>query len=231
MDAARISNRVVLIAVGLSLAGCPARRVQVATGPERLTVWGTYVHPASRVWIPERIADFRRDAVIRYDAKGLDVIADYSLVTSSHHIAATVHVYPGPSLTSPGSASETAAAAQARRTEAEFERCKQEVDRGHPGARVIEQRDVALTERGRSHAGKVAVFEFEDLFAESKIAVRSSLYVFCCVDRRWTIKYRFTHPAAEDADGEMQEFIENWSWHGERWPQELVQRPVATGQR
>jgi hypothetical protein len=230
MNVAKLSKSVVLAALVLFLCGCPAARVQVATGPETLAVRGTYVHPGSRIWMPERVADFWREAVIRYDANGLDVGAGYNLVTSSHHVAATVYVYPGPSLASIGAAAETVAGAQARLTEAEVERCKQEIQRVHPGARVIEQRDVTLVERGRSDAGKTAVFEYEDQFAGSTIPVRSSLYVFCCVDRKWTVKYRFTHPKVEDAEGEIQEFMENWSWHGERWPQQLVQRPVAAGQ-
>lgn len=71
--------------------------------PERLAVRGAYVHTASGITMPESIAGFQRDAVFRYDEDGLDVSAGYNLVTPSQHIAATVYVYPAPSLVSIGS--------------------------------------------------------------------------------------------------------------------------------
>ncbi len=224
MDVDRLSKRIVLVAVVLPLCGCPAARVQVTGRPERLAVRGTYIHRVSRIRIPGRVGDFRRDEVFRYDPNCLDVGADYDLVTSSHHVAVTVHVYPGPALTSPGPSPQAIAGARALLTDAELERCKKELLRAHPQAGLVEQRDVALVDGDRSHAGKRVVLEYEDLFAGSKIPLRSSLYVFCCVDRRWTVEYRFTHPKVEDAEGEIQEFMETWRWHGEHRPQELVQQ-------
>ena len=38
---------------------------------------------------------------------------------------------------------------------------------------------------------------------------------FCYVGGKWTVKYRFTHPKSEDADREIQEFIQKWSWYGD----------------
>ena len=181
--------------------------------PEPLVVRGTYSHPASKIIMPESVAGFQRDRILRYDADGLDVSAGYNLVTTSHRIAATVYVYPAPSLVSIGSPPEVVASARAHLTEGEFERRKQEIQHAHPGAALIEQRAIVRTENGQSYPGKLAIFEYEDLFAGSRISVRSQLRVFCYIGNKWAVAYRFTCPKTEDADQEIQEFIKKWSWY------------------
>jgi hypothetical protein len=183
--------------------------------PEQVEVRGAYVHAASKITMPESVAGFQRDTVSRYDPDGLDVSGAYNLVTPSHRIAATVYVYPSPSLTSIGSPPEVVAGARAHLTEGEFERRKQEIQHAHPGTAVLEQRDFSRTESGQSYAGKLAVFEYEELFAGSRMPVLSRIYLFCYVGGKWTVKYRFTHPKNEDGDREIQEFIRKWSWYGE----------------
>src|SRR5947209_20546131 len=83
------------------------------------------------------------------------------------------------SLVSIGSPPDVVAGARAHLTEGEFERRKQEVQHAHPGATLIEQRDIARAEGARSYPGKLAIFEYEDKFAGSRTLVRSHLYVFC----------------------------------------------------
>src|SRR5437867_1040293 len=117
-------------------------------------------------------------------------------------------------LVSIGSPPDVIAGARAHLTEGEFERRKQELQRAHPEATLIEQRETVRTESGQSYPGKLAVFEYEDVFAGSKIPVRSHLYVFCYVGGKWAVEYRFTRPKGEDADREIQEFIQKWSWYG-----------------
>jgi hypothetical protein len=55
---------------------------------------------------------------------------------------------------------------------------------------------------------------YDDAFGGSRIPVRSELYVFCFVGGKWAIEYRFTHPQVEDANKEIQEFIQGWHWYG-----------------
>src|SRR5258708_28298148 len=137
--------------------------------------------------MPERVADFQRDLVLRYDADGLDVSAGYNLVSASQRIAATVYVYPAPSLVSIGSPPNVVAGARARLTEGELERRKLEIQQTHPGATLIRQRDTARTESGRSYPGKVAIFEYDDVFAGSRTRVLAHLYLFCYVCIKWAI--------------------------------------------
>jgi hypothetical protein len=203
------------VAAAVFLCGCPTMHTHYLGQPERLAVQGAYVHPASKITMPESVAGFQRDTILRYDADGLDVSAGYNLRGASHHIAATVYVYPAPSLVSIGSPPEVVAGARAHLTEGEFERRKQEIQHAHPGAMLIEQRDIVRTEHSQSFAGKIAVFEYEDVFAGSRMPLRSHLYVFCYVGGKWAVEYRFTYPKTEDADREIQEFIQSWNWYGE----------------
>jgi len=215
MNATTLLKAIVPAAAALVLCGCPSMHTRSLAQPERVAVRGAYVHPASKIAMPESVAGFQRETVTRHDADGLDVSAAYNLVTPTHRIAATVFVYPSPSLTSIGSPPEVVAGARAHLTEGEFERRKQEIQHAHPGAVLVEQRDISQTESGQSYRGKFAIFEFEEAFAGSRALVRSRLYLFCYVGGKWTVKYRFTHPKSEDADREIQEFIQKWSWYGD----------------
>ena len=197
------------VAATLLLCGCPTMHTRYLAQPERMAVRGAYIHPASRITLPESVGGFQRDVVLRYDAEGLDISAAYNCLNALHPMAATVYVYPAPSLVSIGSPPEVIAGARAQLTENEFENRKQEILHAHPGARLIEQRDTTRTEGGQSYPGKLAVFEYEDVFAGARISVRSQLYLFCYVGGKWTVKHRFTHPKAVDGDKEIQEFIQS----------------------
>jgi hypothetical protein len=215
MNASTLLKKIVPAAAVLVLCGCPSMQTRSLAQPERVAVRGAYVHSASKITMPESIAGFQRDNVSRYDADSLDVSGGYNLVTPSHRIAATVYVYPSPSLTSIGSPPDVVAGARARLAEGEFEARKQEIRQAHPGAILVQQREMSRTQSGQSHAGKFAIFEYEEVFAGSRTRLRSRLYLFCYVGGKWTVKYRFTHPKSEDADREIQGFIEKWSWYGE----------------
>ena len=214
MIVTKLFKAIIPVAAGVFLCGCPTVRPHYLAQPEPVVIIGTYVHPASKITMPESVAGFQRDMVLRYDVDGLDVSAGYNLGSAIHQIAATVYVYPAPGLVSIGSPPDVVADARAHLTEGEFERRMQEIQRAHPGATLIGQRDTLRTENGQPYPGKLAVFEYEDMFAGSKVPLRSHLYVFCYVGGKWAIEYRFTHPKSEDADKEIQEFIEKWSWQG-----------------
>lgn len=217
-DPMKSSNAIMAGAVALLLCGCPATHTRQLAQPERVAVRGAYVHPASNITLPESIGEFQRGEVVRYDAEGLDVSAAYNCLNALHPMAATVYVYPSPSLTSIGSPPEVVEGARAQLTENEFEGRKLEILRAHPGAKLIEERNTTRTESGQSFPGKLAIFEFEEAFAGSRTPVRSHLCLFCYVGGKWTVKYRFTHPKAVDGDKEIQEFIRRLSWYGKAVP-------------
>src|SRR2546430_6262056 len=49
--------------------------------------------------------------------------------------------------------------------------CVMGVTTAHPGATLIEQRDTLRAEGGQSYSGRLAIFEYEDVFAGSRIPV------------------------------------------------------------
>jgi hypothetical protein len=214
MNPSEILKPIFPIVAALFLCSCQTTSLHYLAQPERLATQGGYVHPASQIALPENVGSFKRDTILRYDSNGLDISAGYNLVSASHRVAATIYVYPAPSLISIGSPAEVVAGARAQLTENEFARRKQEIQHVHPGAMLIEQRDTVRTERGQSYPGKLAIFEYEELFAGSRMAVRSRLYVFCYVGGKWAVEYRFTYPKDQDAEGVIQEFIQNLSWYG-----------------
>ena len=214
MNATTLLNVILPAAAVLVLCGCPSVPMRPLAHSEPVAVRGAYVHSGSRITMPESVAGFQRATVLRYDADGLDVSSAYNFANAAYEIAATVYVYPAPSLVSIGSPPEVVAGAKAHLTEEEFERRKQEIQRAHPGATLIEQRDTVRAESGRSYPGKLAVFEYQGVFAGSKMALRSHLYVFCYVGGKWAVEYRFTRPTGQDADRKIQEFIEKWRWYG-----------------
>ncbi len=204
----------------LIVCACVARGQPAATmqshylkQPEPITVEGRYVHPRSKITIPETVAGFWRGAIVRYDSGDLDISAGYDLRSAARHIVATVYVYPAPRLVSIGSPPEVVAGARAHLAAGEFDRRKREVQQVHPGAQLVEQRDTVRMEGGQSYSGKLAVFEYDEVFAGSKMPLRSCLYVFCYVDSKWAIEYRFTYPKDQDAEKAIQEFIQKWNWH------------------
>jgi hypothetical protein len=214
MNTTKLLKAIIPAAAIMLVCGCTTMPTHYLPQPERVAVRGTYVHPASKITMPEAVAGFQRVSILRYDADGLDVSAGYNLASPTHPIAATVYVYPAPSLVSIGSPPDVVAGARAHLTEGEFERRKQEIHHAHPDAVLIGQRDIVQIESGQSYPGKMALFEFEQVFAGSRMAVRSRLYVFCYAGGKWAIEYRFTHPEVVDADREIQDFIQGWSWYG-----------------
>src|SRR5260370_37322414 len=80
--------------------------------------------------------------------------AGYNLLAPGRAVAATVYVYPAPSLISIGSPSDVVASARATLCKTEFERRKGELIGAHPGARQIGEKDAPLPQGGPPLPGK-----------------------------------------------------------------------------
>jgi hypothetical protein len=204
-----------LLAVGLclSLSGCksPSDTANAPASFRVLLTEGSYTHRPSGMEFPPDVGDFRRVNIIQYDAKGLDVSGGYNFVAERGGIAATVYVYPAPSLVSVGSPAGVVASARATLCSREFEARKREVAYAHPGARLISERD-AVSSDGLSMPGKMASFEFEDRFDGRRQPLNSDLYVFCYVGGRWAIEYRFTSPKNFDSADRIAKFMSDLRW-------------------
>jgi hypothetical protein len=161
---------------------------------------------------PPTVGAFQRVALSRYDSQGLDVSAGYNLPAFAGGIAATVYVYPAPSLVSIGSPPGVVASARATLCQSEFERGKREVLGAHAGGRLLGEKDVVLLQGGTNFSGRAATFEYDGLFAGQHQPVSSELYVFCYIGGSWTIKYRFTYARTFDATEAISAFMRTLSW-------------------
>jgi uncharacterized protein YigA (DUF484 family) len=81
-----------------------------------------------------------------------------------------------------------------------------------PGVILIQERKVSLQQGTATYLGRMATFEYEEVFTGQRQLLRSHLYLFCFVGDKWVIKYRFTHPRFFDATKELDEFMKNLSW-------------------
>ena len=194
------------------LFGCSTMRPKHLARPEVISAEGNFTHAASGMTFPHSVGDFQRSKVLRYDTENLDMSAGYDLITVMGSVAATIYVYPAPSLISIGSPPNVVAAARDRLAQNEFEARKREVMHFRPGALLIEEREVSLQQGNATYLGKMATFEYEEVFAGQRQLLRSHLYFFCFAGGKWVIKYRFTHPRFFDATKEIDEFMKNLLW-------------------
>jgi hypothetical protein len=91
------------LAVSTILWGCPPTSPPGLSQPERLEREGDYRHPPSGIRFPPATGSFRRDQILQYDPQGRNVSVAYNCTDGRHPIAATVYVYPSPTVTSFGS--------------------------------------------------------------------------------------------------------------------------------
>ena len=157
---------------------------------------------------------------MRFDKTGLDVGVGYNQTDPAAPVAATIYVYPAPPLISTGSPASVIAAARQRLCKGEFERRKAELAAAHPGAALVEEKDVLLQRGGRQVAGKRAIYDYEAQFGGKftgpftgvRVPVSSQVYVFCYVGGKWAIQYRFTSPRAVGSSGVIASFLADLPW-------------------
>jgi hypothetical protein len=79
-------------------------------------------------------------------------------------IAASVDIYPAPRLDTVGLPADTVATARENLSQQEFDSRKREIMGSHPGAVLIQEVEATLPQNANPYSGKMAVFEFEDIF-------------------------------------------------------------------
>jgi hypothetical protein len=208
----KITTAVLTVSLSLFLAGCPARPRPLSQ-PEAIVAEGAYVHEKSGMTLPLTVGDYRRTAVLRYDQQSLDVSAEYDLYDGRGKIAATVYVYPAPSLLSIGSPTNTVASARVILTNREFEARKQEILHAHPGGKLMEDTEISIPIGGATRVGRIANFEYEHNFAGQYQMVRSHLCMFNFVGGEWALKYRITYPKNLETTSEIDALLQGIPWN------------------
>lgn len=204
-------RNIVVLCLAVPLSGCPSVPTPLSQ-PEALQASGVFVQAASGMTFPDQVDDFRRVAVTRYDKDGLDVSAGYNAVDPRAPVAATVYVYPAPSLVSIGSPAAVIASAREHLCADEFARRKAEIVHAHPDAQLLDQGDVGLPRPSGPFPGKRARYAFDEVFGGAPQRVSSELDVFCYVGEKWAMEYRFTSPQNAASAGKISQFMADLPW-------------------
>ena len=187
------------------LSGCFPSSPQYLARPETISIAGTYVHQPSGFTLPVAAGEFVRASIYKYDAEGKNIGVAYNLTNASKPIAATVYIYPSPSITSIGSPASVIETAQTHLCNQEFGAQQQEIIAAHPNAKKVNS---GVATSGSSVSGihnLSAHFEYEEIFASIRQPLFSELELSCYINDKWNVKYRVTYPKSLAVEHEIQQ--------------------------
>jgi len=199
MRAGRGVGYIVLASLCL-LAGCQhPRSGATPAGPQSFSAVGPYRHPASGMEFPTAIGEFNRVALTQYDTAGRVVSARYDIDGATSKITATVYVYP-------------VYGSSAGRCQRLLDEAAAAVVAAHPGARPAGVDDMTLDQEGRRHAGRHAVFLYDEPLETETRPATAQLYLFCDAAGPWQLEYRFTHPRELTVAPIIDDFLHRLPW-------------------
>jgi hypothetical protein len=192
-----------------------------AGGQTRITQSGPVPHVAAAAVFPERVGEFRRTSVVKYDAEGRDMSAGYNLVTPKGRLTVTVYIYPP--------RQDAAAGQRAAACRQEFEANVREISSVQAYRNLRRDPAAALpplpgVSPDLSHG---AAFRFRTTFDEPDQALQSAYRLYCYVGGTWLVKYRATSPEGFDGAQALEQFIRTGPWPGRGSPETTVAAPRA----
>jgi hypothetical protein len=175
-----------------------------AAQPQDISAPGTVAHAAARAGFPERVGDFRRVHVLRYDED--DISANYDLRRGEDFIRISVYIYPAPPVPR---------AQHAALCEEHMAGVTDVIMRQYPGAEVTEigaAAAIAGTEEGLRLR---AVHRIRiPLRGPAPEETRTESRLYCYVEGDWLVKYRVSSNADFDVDSLIDDFIRIGPWPG-----------------
>ena len=167
-----------------------------------------YVHKPTGMSFPPAVGHLQRDKVIEYDREATDISAGYNLDEPDGRIVLTVFIFPAPMI----EAGKNVADQQKRKCGEAFEDVKSQVF-VHPGAKLVEEGNVASPSPGHMHAGRRAVFTLRGMaYVELKGPLRSEADLFCYVGGKWLILYLATAPDGVAYESQLAELMHAIAW-------------------
>jgi hypothetical protein len=152
---------------------------------------------ATGMVFPDKVGEFKRIAVHRYDAEGRNVSAGYNLRLGDAGVAVTVYVYP-----LEPRAGETARQACDR----DFAGVTRAIVAANPENEAMGETAVQGSVGAETVAGRMAAFTYSQNFAQALRTVTTRALVLCPVKERWIVKYRATWPADQDGEAPFEAF-------------------------
>jgi hypothetical protein len=183
--------------------------------PKDLDVTGPYTQAATGMVFPERVLDFQRTAVTRYNSEGTEESADYVLDEPGRRAMVSIYVYPAPTeiaqALSMNLSGDELTAALYMVAEQLFADEEQAIAQLHPGSDMTDEGDTSLLKEGMNWPGNYATYRYdEDAFGKVQ-PVSSKLYLFPMVAGKWMVKYRITAPEGTGAE-EGERFVRALPW-------------------
>jgi hypothetical protein len=200
-----------IVTVAILLSGCVSQQ-QAPWQPVVLEPAGPYVHQATGFTFPVALGPFRRSGILEYNAEKSDVSAGYNKVSGEGRIAATVYVYPAPTLISIGSQQAVIDDAREHLCTQVWEAIQANIIRAHPGAELIVLDQIASPSPVFKKMGRRAIFRFTGNFGGTVQPLQSEADLFCYAGQRWLVSYRATAPAAFDYHADLDALMRGLSW-------------------
>lgn len=177
----------VIVVFGVCLlAGCPASQPRMSPVPVQIvpfSVRGTYVHEPSGFSFPQRVGQFQRTDLLRYDEAGDNISAGYMLAPA---VKATVYVYPSPRHTYIGADPAVVRATQARYLEQHFQEVIDQIAATYPSAKLQDVERLVLETGGAPQQAMKATF-----ISQVQTGNVSQAYLWTA-DQKWFVKWRIT---------------------------------------
>ena len=223
MNQRRIRFYAALIGAGL-LAGCqnaptpvPGTAPAAGTPADEKPVVilkqpdNSIVHSASGMRFPERVGDFKRVSWGQSGLRDRYFTCEYKSSVPGEQVAATVFIYPAPSVTAnstEGLIRETRPAMADSEYQTEVKRVRAE----HPQATGNWAKEISLAQGVQRKLGRCVEFDYTDLSGHRPQPVTSRLYLFNDADDRWAVKFNVTFPKGFPADKLIGEFMAELHW-------------------
>jgi len=203
--------RRIILGLALLFCGCTSA-AQAPDQPRSFNPLGPYRQDATGFIFPVAVEPFRRSVVTEFNAQKTDVSAGYDKPPGPNAMAATIYVYPAPSLTSIGSPQNVIDEARDHLCNEAWEGIKSEIQHAHPDAKLIEQGQLPSPSPTFTNPGHRAVFAFTDIFAGTQQPLHSEADLFCYVKDQWLVAYRTTTPAANDYRADLTTLMRKLRW-------------------
>jgi hypothetical protein len=198
----------VLAAALLAMGAFVPAQTALAQGPQPIEQVGTYFHRDTDTAFPERVGDYQRTTVYRYDAEAKDVSVSYQRIGPEGRLVLTMYVYPSRAVPGPRESF-------CRQL---FQMTGQVIAMQHSGATRLETGAAPAASGAEPSLSHKSAYAFRTMFDGEERDVRSELYLYCFVGGDWLVKYRMTAPTSVDSADAVAEFIRSGPWPGRRMP-------------
>jgi len=184
----------------------PEKPVVILKQPDK-----SIVHSASGMRFPERVGEFKRLDYRQSGQRGLNFTCDYKSTGPGGQIAATVLIYPAPSVTA-GPTEGVIRETRPAMADSEYQVEVKRVLGDHPNTTVAWEKEISLAQGVQKRLGRCVEFDYSEMVGGRSQPVTSRLYLFNDADDKWAVKFRVTYPKGFPAESLINSFMAELHW-------------------